>query len=109
MRKVPGRLRVDNDCDLVCVPDHPRGRRDARILDEVVQDHQLRMAEEYDAYDRAGRELEVAVSSHADLEARLGEVRAQERLAQWSRGGLHLLADKRFNVRRPCLESGSGS
>jgi hypothetical protein len=84
------------------VPDHPRGRRDARILDEVVQDHQLRMAEEYDAYDRAGRELEVAVSSHADLEARLGEMRAQERLAQWSRGGLHLLADKRFNVRAGC-------
>ena len=32
----PGRLRVDDDGDLVCVADHPSGRRDARTLDEVV-------------------------------------------------------------------------
>ena len=48
----PGRLRKDDDGNLVCMPDHPRGRRDTRTLDEIVQDHRLRMIEEYDAYDR---------------------------------------------------------
>jgi len=33
--------------------DHPGGERDARTLDQLIQDHRLRMVEEYDAYDRA--------------------------------------------------------
>ena len=48
--KQPGRLRRDPDTGaLVCVPDYDQ-RTDNRTLDQVVQDHQLRMAEEYEAY-----------------------------------------------------------
>jgi len=50
----PGRLRYDDETgELTCMADHPGGERDARTLDQLIQDHRLRMVEEYDAYDRA--------------------------------------------------------
>lgn len=53
----PGRLvRDDETGELVCMADHPSGERDTRTVDERVRDHELRMVEEYDAYDRALRD-----------------------------------------------------
>ena len=50
--KQPGRLRRDPDTGaLVCVPDYDQ-RTDKRSLDSRMQDHALRMSEEYEAYDR---------------------------------------------------------
>jgi hypothetical protein len=52
----PGRLCRDDDGELTCMADHPSGERDARTIDERMQDHKLRMTEEYNAYDRALRD-----------------------------------------------------
>ena len=48
----PGRLRYNDEGDLIGVPDHPIGSRDTRTLNQIVQDHELRMREEYMQYDR---------------------------------------------------------
>ena len=48
----PGRLRYTDDGDLECVLDHLSGSADHRTLDQKMQDHQLRMDEEYQAYAR---------------------------------------------------------
>ena len=48
----PGRLRYNHEGDLECVLDHPNGSADHRTLDQRMEDHQLRMDEEYRAYAR---------------------------------------------------------
>ncbi len=50
----PGRLVYDDETgELVCMADHPTGKRDTRTIDEIARDHGLRMSEEYDAYARS--------------------------------------------------------
>ena len=48
----PGRLRYNDEGNLECVLDHPNGSADRRTLDQKMEDHQLRMDEEYRAYAR---------------------------------------------------------
>ena len=48
----PGRLRYNHEGNLECVLDHPNGSADHRTLDQKMEDHQLRMDEEYRAYAR---------------------------------------------------------
>ena len=48
----PGRLRYNDEGNLECVLDDPNGSTDRRTLDQKMEDHQLRMDEEYRAYAR---------------------------------------------------------
>jgi hypothetical protein len=48
----PGRLRYNANGELQCYPDYPAGSEDRRTLDEKMDDHALRMQEEYDQYSR---------------------------------------------------------